>query len=163
MTTLDLTIDAKRLQQTLDDGPQTLRKHMRLAVLRSVKEMARTARRKAPKTESILTNSIHHRMVDDLTGLVLVGADYGQMVEEGTGPGGTPPTQDLIDWLRVKRIEPNDPEMSQEDLAYVIARSIAINGTSAQPYLQPAFDSGKARAQRRIDRALGAAVREMNA
>lgn len=163
MSTLNLTIDAKRLQQAISASPKVLNKHLRLAVLRSVKEMARAAKRKAPKAESTLTNSIHHRMADDLTGLVLVGADYGQMVEEGTGPGGTPPTQDLIDWLRVKRIEPNDPEMSREDLAFVIARSIAINGTPKQPYLQPAFDSGKARAQRRIDRALGAAVREMNA
>lgn len=163
MTSLNITVQNKRLLQAIDQGPEVLNRHLNKAVLRTVKEMARAARRKAPQADGILLKSIHHRMADPLTGLVLVGVDYGQMVEDGTGPGGSPPIQDLIDWIKVKRIEPNDPEMDQRDLAFVMARSIAINGTPAQPYLQPAFDSLKKRADNRISRAIGAAVREISA
>ncbi len=162
MTSLSLHVHHRKLSQAMADGPDVLRKHLNKAVLRTVKEMARAARRKAPQADGILLKSIHHRMSGPMSGLVQVGADYGAMVEEGTGPGGFPPEQDMVDWLRVKRIEPDDPAMDVEDLAYVIARSIAINGTPAQPYLQPAFDSLKQRAEQRINRSIGAAVREIN-
>lgn len=162
MSNLRITVDSKRLQQALQQGPKVLQKQLKLAVLRTVKEMAREAKRGAPKAESILTNSIHHRMADPLTGLVLVGADYGRMVEEGTGPGGWPPVQDLIDWIRVQGITPNDPEMDERDLAFTMARSIAINGTPAQPYLRPAFASKKARAEQLINQAIDRAIEAIN-
>lgn len=163
MTSLTLTVQNKRLMQAIEQGPEVLEKHLQQALLRSVKEMARAARRKAPKANSTLTQSINHRQPSPLVGEVVAGVDYARMVEEGTGPGGSPPIQDLMDWLGVKRIEPNDPDMDQRDLAFVIARSIAINGTPAQPYLQPAFDSLKQRAENRINRAIGAAMQELSA
>jgi len=161
MTTLALEIHSKGLMQALSQGPELLKKHVQQAVLRSVMEIARDARRNAPKAYSTLTHSIIQRMVDPLTGEVVAGVDYAQMVEEGTGPGGWPSDRTMLDWIHAKHIEPRDPTMDQQDLAFVMARSIALRGTPAQPYLKPALQSNKAKAERRINRAINAALKEM--
>lgn len=163
MTGLTLTIQNQALLKAIERGPRVLEKHMRLAVLRSIMEMARDARSFAAKAFNYLTNSIIQRQPSPLVGEVVAGMDYARMVEEGTDPGGWPPEQAMVDWIRVKRIEPNDPSMDERDLAFVMARSIAMKGTPTQPYMQPAFDNNKARAEMRCNAAVDAALREMNA
>jgi len=161
MIELSLQINNQGLRQAFSQAPEILRRHLNKAVLRSVMEIARTARRNAPKAFSTLTQSIQHSMPDPLTGEVAPGVDYARMVEEGTGPGGYPNPQTMLDWIKVKGISPRNPAMDQRDLAYAMARSIAHKGTPAQPYMAPALDSNKARAERRIDSALTAALKEM--
>ena len=56
---------------------------------------------------------------------------------QGTGPGGNPPMQSLLDWIRVKRIEPRSPGMDLHDLAFVIGRSIREKGTRPHPFAAP--------------------------
>jgi hypothetical protein len=163
MTALSLQIHNRGLMQALSQGPAVLRKHMHNAVLRSVMEIARSARRYAPKGFSTLTQSISQRMVDALTGEVAPHVDYARMVEEGTGPGGWPSDEALVRWIRVKGITPNDPSMDERDLAFVFARSIALHGTPKQPYMQPALQENKARAERRIDQAINQALKELQA
>lgn len=160
---MELTIQNKGLLQALRQSPQVLEKHLNLAVLRSVQEMARSARGYAPKAESTLTQSINHRMVSKLEGIVSTDQDYARMVEEGTGPGGWPSDQSMLDWIRVKGITPNDPDMDLGDLAFLFARSIALHGTPKQPFMQPAFDINKGPAEQRMDKAIAAAIEEMNA
>ncbi|HHJ11894.1 MAG TPA: hypothetical protein ENK00_01835 [Chromatiales bacterium] len=123
--------------------------------------MARDARRRAPKAFSTLTNAIRGDQVSPFEGRVVAGVDYARAVEEGTRGGAFPPVRNILDWVKVTRQVPDDPAMDQADLAYVIARAIARRGTPAQPFMGPAFEDNKARAQRRIDAAVQAALREM--
>jgi len=164
--TFDLTIDSDRLQRALTRAPRVLAVEMNKAVARTVQEMARSARRHAPKAFSHLVNSIGAVQVSPLEGLVVAGMDYARMVEEGTGPqgpqardgGGFPPVQHILDWIRVKRIVPDDPGMDQRDLAFAIARGIARKGTPPHPFMAPAFADNKARAEQRIDAAVSRAI-----
>jgi hypothetical protein len=163
MTELSLQITNRGLLQALSQGPEVLRKHLNLAILRSVMEIARSARRHASKAFSTLTQSIKQQMIDPLTGEVAPHVDYSEMVETGTGPGGHPTDESILRWLQVKHISPRDPTMTEQDLAFVIARSIAHKGTPEQPYMAPALAENKDRAARRIDAAINKALKEMQA
>lgn len=160
---LEFTYQSQGLLQALRHSPQALNKYMSLAVLRSVQEMARSARGYAPKAESTLTQSINHRMVSPLEGEVAAGVNYARMVEEGTGPGGTPGWAALVDWINVKGITPRDPSMDQADLTFLIIQKIHKTGTPAQPFMQPAYDINQGRAEQRMDRAIEQAIREISA
>jgi len=166
MTGMNLEIDSLRLERAMARAPVTLAREMESAIGRIVQTMARAARRKAPKAHSHLVNAIGAVHASPFEGLVAAGVDYARLVEEGTGPAragvaGSPTLFDhILDWVKVKRLVPDDPAMDQRDLAFVIARAIALRGTPAQPFMGPAFDQHKAEAERRIeaaiDRALGA-------
>jgi hypothetical protein len=161
MMQMGLQIHHRGLMQAISQGPAVLRKHMNLAVLRTVMEIARYARRYAPKAFSTLTQSINHRMVNALTGEVAPHVDYAEMVETGTGPGGFPTDEAIFRWIKVKGIQPRDPGMDQRDLSFVIARSIALEGTPKQPYMAPALAASQARAERRINTAINKALKEL--
>jgi len=72
---------------------------------------------------------------------------YAKVLELGSGPGGGSPKDPtpILKWIREKNISPNDSEMSEDDLAYVMARSIARKGTPKQPYLEPALKAKESR------------------
>lgn len=147
MSTLNLTItpNPALLARALAASPKRLEREMNGAVLRLVREMARAARDKAPRAMSTLTQSIAPRMVGALEGVVAAGVNYAQAAEEGTGlwgpqkqaSGKMPPVESILDWIKVKHLTPDDPNMDQTDLAFVIARSIAARGTPSQPYFEP--------------------------
>lgn len=158
---LQLTIDSAGLARAMANGPRTLERHLKPAIFRATLDITNAARRGAAKASSTLTNAILGTMTGPLEGQVKAGTDYARAVEEGTGPGRMPPVRSLQDWIRVKGIKPNDPTMDPEDLAFVMARSIAIKGTPAQPYMAPALDSQRARAEQRIEAAIDAALREI--
>jgi len=158
---LKLTVESKALQSAMVLGPAILEKHMRRAIGRATQEMARDARRRAPKAFSTLTSAIRADQPTAYEGRVVAGVDYARAVEEGTKGGAFPPVQHILDWVKVTRQVPDDPNMSQEDLAFVIARSIAAHGTPPQPFMAPAFEHNKASAQRRIDNAIRNALKEI--
>lgn len=159
---MDMTFESRLQQQALLKGDDVLERHMDRAIERSVQEMARSARGYAPKAFSTLTQSIRVRRPNSLEGIVAPGVDYAQIVEEGTLKNpGFPPIDSIEDWIKVKGIIPNDPSMDTRDLAYVMARSIALKGTPAQEFMQPAFDDNKDRAERRLQRALDSAIQEI--
>jgi len=159
---MELRIESKGLQRALAASPAILGRHMSLAIGRSVQEMARSAKRNAPKAFSTLTNAIGAIQSSPLEGLVVAGVDYARAVEEGTEGGAFPPVQNILDWIQVTKQVPDDPDMSQADLAYVIARSIAEHGTPAQPFMAPAFEDNKARAERNINNAINSALKEIS-
>jgi len=159
---MEIVIDNKRIVQAFEASPAILTKHLNRAIGRVVREMARDARRGAPKASSTLTNSISQRLPSPLSGEVFAGVDYARMVEEGTGRGGFPPRRTLLDWIRTRRIEPRRAGMDDNALAYVIGRSIARKGTPAQPYMAPALEKNRARAAKRVDDAIDAALREIS-
>ncbi|MFA7666455.1 MAG: HK97-gp10 family putative phage morphogenesis protein [Burkholderiaceae bacterium] len=161
---LELTVDSRELQRAMLASPAILGKHLTRAIERVTLEMARDARRRAPKAFSTLTQSINSAMVSPVEGLVFAGADYARLVEEGTRGGSgrrPPPKANILDWIKVRRIQPDDPTMSQEDLAYVFARSIARKGTPAQPFMRPAYEANRVKAEQRISKAIDAALTEI--
>lgn len=169
--TIELTVNTKALQNALVRGPKIIEKHLDLAILKTVKEMAKAARQNAPRAHNLLMNTIHPLQISAYEGLVVAGADYASLVEFGTKPDGHIPGKRsdskrykaVLDWVRVgSGIHPDDPDMSQEDLAYVIARSIALKGTPAKPFMEPAFEDNRERAVRNINEAIRRALSEIS-
>lgn len=165
MSKMELVIDADRLMQAILQQPQKLQKNLDHAITRVLYTFARAARDKAPKAFSTLTNSIGITREGPLSGAVGPAVDYGAAVELGTGvygPGGSasgrmPPVQNIRDWidrLHIGSVNYADPN----DLAWAIAKSIARGGTPPQPYMAPAFEENKERAERLIDVAIAASL-----
>lgn len=157
-TTLDLQIENTKLVIALQRSPNLLKNNMSSAILRIIQNIARSAKQHATKATSTLTNSILPRLINPLYGEVRPRANYAADVELGTGVYGPqgqpsnnlPPVLDILQWIRVKRIQPNDPKMSERDLAWVIAKSIASTGTKPQPYVGPAATDNRADARRSV-------------
>ena len=108
-----------------------------------VQRITRDARRDAPEAESNLTNSIlvkRNGLMDYETG---PNVNYGPFVELGSEPGGVPPLQSLIDWLRVRRITPDTKGFDLTDLAYAIQAKIKRRGVDSQPYMLPALEANR--------------------
>ena len=79
-------------------------------------------------------------------------ANYATPVEEGTDPHFPPPSE-LRAWAR--------STLGDESAAYPVARSIAANGTDAQPFLEPAFEDTLDYAMTRINDAVTDAFAEV--
>ena len=58
--------------------------------------------------------------------------DYWKYVEDGRGPGGFPPPEKILQWIRMKPILPqplaNGKLPTEKQLAYLIGRKIANEG-----------------------------------
>lgn len=63
-------------------------------------------------------------------------------VENGRRKGGKfPPRQAILDWMKVRNILPRGPRpMSQESLAFLIQRKIAVEGIKPRPALRNAAE-----------------------
>lgn len=125
-----------------------------LALGRGAAEVAREAKINAPKAFSTLTNAILDSRMDKASYKVSANTAYAPYVEDGSGPGGFPPLQSLMDWIRVKRIAPYRAGMSDESLAFLIRRSIEQHGINAEPYMAPALESKASRLQDLVDAAV---------
>lgn len=92
-----------------------------------------------------LLNSVEYKV--DVNGsqyeVTLTLADYWKYVEFGTKPH-FPPTQALIDWIKIKPVIPrpdaNGNIPTPKQLAYLIGRKIATKGTKGSGDLQSALD-----------------------
>jgi hypothetical protein len=161
---LELNVSTGNLRQALELAPKALARHMDSAIGRITQEMADAARLKAPEAFGQLRQSIRPHRPSLYEGIIAPAVDYARMVEEGTPGGGPPPPpNNILDWVRRKHITPRQPGMTETGLARLIARSIAVSGTPAQPYLRPAFEQNRESAGRRIDAAIDAALREARA
>lgn len=122
--------------------------------------MAREAKRVAPKAHSTLVQSIKADRRTPFRYRIGPHVDYGRAVEEGTGPGGNPPIKALMDWIRVKRITPDNPVIDERGLARLIRDKIRLNGTPAQPYMAPTAEKMESRVMQLIRDAAQAGMRE---
>lgn len=160
MLRLDITLDDEQLQKAVQKAPGALRHRLKAAVSRGALELSRDARRHAPKAFTTLTNSIRSRVDGELARIVGPNVNYGTYVEQGTGPGGAPSLQTMLDWVRVKRITPNNPQHNERDLAFIIRRSIARKGTKPQKYMEPAVEAKQDRIVRLLHSAVSNALKE---
>jgi len=155
---LSIEFGGAKFNAALLQAPNKLTQELDKAIGRVVLTMARTARIEAPKAHSDLANSIKSIQPSPLEGHVVSGMAHASLVAEETGAQGVPPEQSVLDWIQVKHIQPNDPEMDQEDLAYVIARSISAKGTPADDYPARTLAAHKDEANKRFDQAIDRAL-----
>lgn len=88
------------------------------------------------------------RAVVDIDGryieLSLSLEEYWKYVEEGRGPGKFPPLDKIEEWVRIKNIAPYPDSRgrvpSVPQLAYLIGRKIAEEGTEGQHLLEDALN-----------------------
>ncbi|AWL12813.1 hypothetical protein HMF8227_02361 [Saliniradius amylolyticus] len=134
---LDLVISMPdNVAEGLKKAPGILARHLSKGANRAAQETARKAKREAPKAESTLTNSIQVSPASRFSKLVGPQVGYAEhVVKDIQGQGAMPPVQSILDWIQVKGITPNNPDMEQKDLAFVIARSIKQRGTPAHTFI----------------------------
>lgn len=115
-----------------------------------------------------------HELYDSLEKIVEIGddsfkvsislADYWTYVEHGRGPGKYPPPGVIENWITVKPVTPrtgvDGKTPSVKQLAFLISRKIAEEGTEAQPFLEPAVDDVLARFENAIAEAIEMDVAE---
>lgn len=131
---ISMHIDSRNVMAAMLRAPRSVATHVGRKLARGALEVAREARRVAPKAFTTLAQSIRDSRVSPFEFMVAPGVNYGRMVEEETKPGKMPNPDALIPWVqRVLGARGKEAE----DKAFMIARSIARNGTKAQPYMKP--------------------------
>ena len=121
-------------------------------VRRSALNIQGGARMRVPVASNHLRSSIQSRFVAlGLGATIGTPLKYGQFVERGRGPGGFPPLDAIISWVRIKITR--NPKAAKT-IAFLIARKIARFGTKEQPFLHPAFNKERPRFVNNIIRVL---------
>lgn len=162
MSSMQLIVDTEKLLRAVIAYPDKLEKNLDYGIDRVLHLFTRSAKEEAPKAFTTLTQSIGITRHGRLEGTTGPSVNYGQAVEEGTGifgpngqPSGVmPPVENIHDWIQLVNLTPNDPSMDSADLAWVIAKTIALEGTQKQPYMEPAFEDNKREAERLMDAAI---------
>jgi len=138
MMNISITFDDKGIPGKLKAMPQRLAWHLDLKLKRFAQEIAREMKAKAPKAFTTLANSIGVDPDGPLAYKVGPHVAYAWYVEKGRKPGGKmPPINVLIDWIKVKHLQPFDATMDERDLAFLIGRMMQRRGIKAQPFVTP--------------------------
>lgn len=96
-----------------------------------------------------LSNSIetYFDIEGETYSVIIELADYWKYVEDGRRPGKFPPPNQIKDWIRFKRVVPSAKSSrkvpSTDQLAYLIGRKIATQGTKATHFLSETLESPK--------------------
>ncbi len=151
---INVSHNGRQLLFHLDRVPQQVNTALAKNIERGALEVQRAQKDAAPKAQTILTNAIIANKIDPLTWEIVAATNYATAIEKGSDGGGVAPVQAILDWIKVKHIQPNDPDMDQEDLAFIFQRSIAKRGQKAQPFMQPALIAKQPRLKRLIAQAL---------
>lgn len=149
------TLTFNKLQQVLDDFTKDVAETYRGLLLRDGKNAT-----------GELISSIRP-MTPELAGGVfecsLSLAPYWKYVESGRRPGKFPPIDNILEWVKAKPqlARPNRldrKEISQKQLAFLVARKIATKGIQPGNQLEEALDIVYARWKDRIDAAITADI-----
>lgn len=133
-----ISFDDKGIPAQLNAMPQRLAWHLEAKLHRFAQEIARDMKAKAPKAFSTLSNSVKVDADGPLAYKIGPHVAYAWAVEYGRKPGGKmPPIQSLIDWIKVKHIQPFNPQMDERDLAFLMGRMMQKRGIKAQPFVTP--------------------------
>ncbi len=162
-------IDDARVREAFRKAPGEMAKALRRYVSRAGSEVAREMKRTVPKAFSTLVSAINAKLDTGLvtriaaagavSSVITAGTNYARVVEEGGGPGGRVPLSRILDWIRVKKITPRDPDDTERYLAFLIQRSILAKGTPKQPYAAPSLEKKRSRIFSLIDQAVNEGLR----
>lgn len=157
MSLISVRIDADQALAAFRAAPEVLARHVDGALARAAAGIAGEAKRRAPKSLSVLTNSIIFGPVGPLAYEVRPGVAYGAYVELGTGPAAGNPqyypnVDNLIAYLtaspkargfgRWKKGAERDTQAEQiAAKAQAFAWWIWQHGTRPQPYMAPAAEA----------------------
>lgn len=162
MNNFSITVDISRARDALGRTPAAVARAVEVKLARGAEEVARDAKRNAPKLFSNLMNSIRAQRIGALHYEVTTGVNYARGVEEGTGPAAGkaryfPNVASLQQYLMhapsyrrfsLKRAGSrgrSDQEMDTIWRAKAWAWHIYNHGTRAQPYMQPAAEANRSR------------------
>jgi hypothetical protein len=152
---LTIDIDAKALIAALEKAPVKINAGLNDWISKSAFRTTREAKLQVPPNIDTgrLQNSIH-TTIGNLKAVVKPTASYALYIHEGRKPGGKlPPYQEgtqLNRWATKKGMNP-----------YLVARSIARNGTKPNRFMDKAFTSVKPLADRDASRILEEIVRSI--
>ena len=74
----------------------------------------------------------------EVVSTIISTVDYAKYVDEGRRPGEMPPIQDILNWIQEKPIRPRG--ITQESLAWAIAKTIARKGVKPRPFIQKSIN-----------------------
>ncbi|HLP97488.1 MAG TPA: HK97 gp10 family phage protein [Sideroxyarcus sp.] len=131
-----ITVDLKSAKRGLRALPDAVVRNVDRKLERGAAEVAREAKVRAPKAFSNLTNSIMSDRIGVMRYRVQENVRHGHPVEFGSRPHGVDSTK-LIPWVELVT---GARGKEARDKAFLIARSIAMRGTKAQPYMGPTAD-----------------------
>ncbi len=140
MRELSVDLQTSMLDEALRTAPDIINKRLKAGISTTGSLVSKTVREEAPKGETTLTHSIKSQMKGELQRMITSSLRYNAFVAQGTDAQGMPPVQSVLDWVRVKRIQPKHPKADQRDLAFMIARSIAKNGTQGNDFYDRAAE-----------------------
>lgn len=153
-----IEIHDERVRALLARVDGGVRQAVHEAIWRGAEDLARAAKRNAPKAFSALTNSIRAEQVGELHFRVATGTNYARAVEEGRRPGKMPGTANgLMEWVKQKTRQ-TGTELDRT--TFLIARAIGRRGIKPRPYMQPAFESQKDKIVARVQEAAHRAAHE---
>lgn len=156
-TNISISIDIGRAKAALARAPQVLENAIDVKLARGAEEVAREAKRLAPKAFSNLINSIRAERIGPMHYQVVEGMNYGRAVEDGTKPHFPNPDA-LRPWVeRVLGVRGKEAD----NKAWLIARSISRRGTRAQPYMQPAADAKRGRLFELVQQGVDQGIKEV--
>lgn len=149
------TLTFNNLQRVLDDFTKDVAETYKSLLLRDGKNA----------TGELISSikPMTSELVDGTIQCSLSLAPYWQYVENGRRPGKFPPIDNILDWVKAKPqlAQPNRldrKEISQKQLAFLVARKIATKGIQPGNQLSEAMDIVYARWKDRIDAAITADI-----
>lgn len=162
MIRLNLTFGSDRIAEAMRKAPDALDAAAEKGLDAAAQEVARIAKQEAPKASTLLTDSIQVRRPGQFIRVITPGTNYADFVNEGTGifgpnhsaSGTLPPVQSILDWIRMRRIEPNTKGMSERGLAFLIASGIAKTGTRKNAFMDRAAAKSAVPANARFTQAM---------
>lgn len=134
-------IDDAKVRQAFEKAPKVMRSTLDRYLNRAAMEMVRGAQDEIQANgsmfRSLLVQSMHSRTPAVLARDVLSGMHYAYYVEHGSKPGGAPPKDEAMEWLRIRH---GVPKNELEHRAFLLRKHIFHHGMKAKPFMQPAFD-----------------------
>lgn len=129
------------LKQAFDRSPVEVGRILESATKDSGKEVQREAIMEAPHSTGNLQRSVHMEY-EPIQVTISPTANYAAAVEFGTRPHGVDPRV-LESWAAKKGLNP-----------YAVAKSIAMRGTKANPFMQRTAEKTQSKIQNLFDKAL---------
>lgn len=172
--------NAREIAVALHAHGDDVQQSVAASLSRLAQEAARDMRRRAPKFQTVLTNSISVEHVTNLHYRLSVGAAHGAAVEHGRKPGKglprffDPAAAGVVAWLEskvfagiakprkgTKRFAARELELRDRYMG--LSRSVKRKGIKAQPFFTPVVDELQRTMPQLLAETVQAAVARANA